>query len=266
MMTQLSDMLKLVNEERIHRKELEEKMTKTVENAIEKHALTNGHLTHQSVKNILHQHQQEVNQSLSQTTTEINDKMDHLINAMKGNGMNRIENEITNNNLNENSILIPQNNIMRNLHQWDGKFWHVPKCFQFPKDARRKKAWELLLIGQPNYKNEKGDHAPIMPFSRMLPRCLPKVISNQLKLNWRPIMNKMMEAPDLPSLNANKVNHQLLELTLNIATRYLQTKVCSYVWDKCANYDNCVSNLYTCKCLSLNCYFTNYVYLVSRGE
>ncbi len=135
MMTQLSDMLKLVNEERIHRKELEEKMTKTVENAIEKHALTNGHLTHQSVKNILHQHQQEVNQSLSQTTTEINDKMDHLINAMKGNGMNRIENEMRNNNLNENNI-IPQNNIMRNLHQWDGKFWHVPKCFQFPKDVR----------------------------------------------------------------------------------------------------------------------------------
>jgi hypothetical protein len=51
-------------------------------------------------------------------------------------------------------------------------------------------------------------------------------------------MNKMMEAPDLPSLNANQVNHQLLELTFNIATRYLQTKVCSYVWDKCANYDN----------------------------
>jgi hypothetical protein len=75
--------------------------------------------------------------------------------------MNRIENKIRNNNLNENNI-IPQNNIMRNLHQWDGKFWHVPKCFQFP----------------PNYKNEKGDHSPIMPFRRMSPTCLPKVISN----------------------------------------------------------------------------------------
>ena len=60
------------------------------------------------------------------------------------------------------------------LYHWDGCFWQVPKGFMFPSDYKRKRAWELWLIRQPNYMAENGTTGAILPYCLMSPRLLPK--------------------------------------------------------------------------------------------
>ena len=138
-----------------------------VENAIEDHALTNGQLTHQNVRNILQDHQQEVNQSLATTTNHLNSKIDYLIGAMRGNDRRGGADEVgVSTFVNFGGDNPTNTNIRRTLHPCEGKFWHVHKCFKFPKEVRRRRGWELWLVGLPNYKKENGELAPIMPFRR----------------------------------------------------------------------------------------------------
>ena len=77
-----------------------------------------------------------------------------------------------------------------------------------------------------------------MPFRHFNPRFLPKIIANQFKLSWRPIFVKMLEAAELPTLNEQCLNHQMLDLTFNIASDHLKANICSYVWERYSNFDN----------------------------
>ena len=73
----------------------------------------------------------------------------------------------------------------------------------FPKDVKRKRAWELWLIGQPNFLKEDGTNGCILPYRLMDPKLLPKQIANKLKVEWRPVFKHMEAATDLPNLNEN---------------------------------------------------------------
>ena len=118
------------------------------------------------------------------------------------------------------------------LFNRDGHFWQVPKGFRFLSDSKRKQAWELWLIGQPNYMLQDGTRGCILPYRRMNPRLLPKNIANKLTVEWRPILNYMESAPNLPDLNEAKISSQFIESSFLIATEYLKSKICSYVWQK----------------------------------
>ena len=86
------------------------------------------------------------------------------------------------------------------------------------------------LIGLPQYRKDNGELAPIMTSRLFNPRFLPKSIANQFKLSWRPIFVNTLEAAELPTLNEQCLNHQILESTFNIATDHLKANACSYVW------------------------------------
>ena len=77
-----------------------------------------------------------------------------------------------------------------------------------------------------------------MPFRLFNPQFLPKRIANQFKLSWRPIFVKMLESAELPTLNEQCLNHQMLELNFNISTDRLKANFCSYVWERYSNFDN----------------------------
>ena len=77
-----------------------------------------------------------------------------------------------------------------------------------------------------------------MPFRHFNPRFLPKIIANQFKLSWITIFVQMLEAAELPTLNEQCLNHQMLELTFNIATDHLKDNVCSYIWERSSHFDN----------------------------
>ena len=99
----------------------------------------------------------------------------------------------------------------------------------------------MWLVGIPRYRKENGELAPIMPFRLSNPGFLPKIIANQFKLSWRPIFVKTLEEAEIPTLNEQCLNHQMLELTFNIATDHLKANVCSYVWERYSNLDNLAS-------------------------
>ena len=77
-----------------------------------------------------------------------------------------------------------------------------------------------------------------MPFRLFNPQFLPKSIANQFKLSWGPIFVKMLEAAELPTLNEQCLNNQILDFTFNIDTYHLKANVCSYVWERYSNFEN----------------------------
>ena len=66
----------------------------------------------------------------------------------------------------------------------------------------------------------------------MNPRLVPKNIANKLKVEWRPILNYIESAPNLPDLNEENISSQFIESSFLTATEYLKSNVCSYVWQK----------------------------------
>jgi hypothetical protein len=243
MMTKMSELLSLLQDERANRVALEDKLVETVEKSIEKNALNNGNITHSSVSQILRKHQDDMNKKIREQSSNIDNKLNNLITAITNGTTSHNHQSIVfggEDSANENNN---NNNIQRCLYNWDGKFWHVPPNFSFPKLCTRRRAFELWLVGMPNFKKENGDKAPVMPFRRMETKFLPKALAHKLSIEWKPIMNKMMEAPNLPDQvrNANLLTPQIIEAAYGISTSFLKTSVMSYVWENEKKYKNSAS-------------------------
>lgn len=222
LITYLKDLLDLFQEERLHRRELQVNLCTAVKSAIEETALANGNITYHSITSILDNHQRKMEDALSSQNRLIDDKLMAFLSSANRAPIG------TNNSP---SPRTPTSSIYK-LFNWDGHFWQVPKGFMFPSDCKRKRAWELWLIGQPNYMLQDGTRGCILPYRRMNPRLLPKKIANKLKVEWRPILNYMESAPNLPDLNEEKISSQFIESSFLTATEYLKSNVCSYVWQK----------------------------------
>lgn len=67
----------------------------------------------------------------------LNNKIDNLLQVLQGQNEGVTQNSIINNENNQGSDFTIDKISM--LHQWDGKFWHVTKCFKFSRDVRRKR-------------------------------------------------------------------------------------------------------------------------------
>ena len=83
-----------------------------------------------------------------------------------------------------------QKGIDHTLYCYDGKFWQVPRGWQFPEKILRQTGWSLWLNGQPGI---------VRPFRLLDPPSLSpdKKLRDRLKLEWRPIFQMMEQAPDM---------------------------------------------------------------------
>ena len=83
-----------------------------------------------------------------------------------------------------------QKGIDHTLYYYDGKFWQVPRGWQFPEKILRRTGWSLWLNGQPGI---------VRPFRLLDPPSLSpdKKLRDRLKLEWRPIFQMMEQAPDM---------------------------------------------------------------------
>ena len=81
--------------------------------------------------------------SLAAQNASIEMKMGQLLACVQGNAPSPFANVGTTSESVSHSVNANNNCV----HQWDGWFWHVPKVFLFPTECRRKRAWELWLIG-----------------------------------------------------------------------------------------------------------------------
>ena len=139
MMPQVTDIMDLLQAKRNDKLNFQDRILEQVKQSIEAHAFSNGHLTHDFVLNLFQRHQANVNKTLKQQNESLNAKIDNLLLVLRGqnNGASLTNNQ--NNERTQSSVMPMQNG--RILHQWDGKFLHITKCFKFPKDVIRQRGW-----------------------------------------------------------------------------------------------------------------------------
>ena len=232
MLAKLTNLLTLFQEEKERRDEMQTSLITAVTGAIEEHAKSNGNITHHSVCAILQSHQDKIDNTLKTQSEEINNKMTSILASLQGHPPRNVPNS-------ENAMFTQHSPTTQNhLHQWGGRFYHVPEHFIFPVDCCRKRAWDMWLLGQPSYRKQNGDIAPIMPYRLLNPKYLPMKLATKLKVEWKPVLKMMSEAPDLPLMPEKIVSSEVVEESYGIATEYLKKCSVSYIWEK---YKRCDS-------------------------
>ena len=112
----------------------------------------------------------------------------------------------------------------------DGKFlynryvWDVPESFQFPSPVNRWDGWRMWLKGYV-FILPSGKTCEIKPFRYLGTEDFASATNkNDFKTGWRPIFQKMMEAPGLnvPAADAEKIDNAVLKDSFDHATTYLR--------------------------------------------
>ena len=117
-----------------------------------------------------------------------------------------------------------QKGIDHTLYYYDGKFWQVPRGWQFPEKILRRTGWSLWLNGQPGI---------VRPFRLLDPPSLSpdKKLRDRLKLEWRPIFQMMEQAPDMEiPTGSHNVTPEFVEQSFLQGTYYLKARA-GYVWE-----------------------------------
>lgn len=230
-MSMISEVFEFLKKEREERKNLEEKLRNIIESAIEKNAAENGHLTAASMRNVLTLHKKEMENHFNSTVDKKLDTLMTMLSSRAENFGTPSVNPIFQENLQQTNLL-REDTIQRGIHYWDGKYWDVPKNFDFPQ-AKLRMAFTYWIQGIPNFKDSAGNPAAVMPFKHF--KCdkgLPQKLHSKLRGSWKPIMKKLLEAPNLPELrNANHLNPDVINTTFDTAFAFLQTQI-SYVFEK----------------------------------
>lgn len=219
----LAELLILMKEERDARIEQEKKIEEWVNNAVEKNALSNGNLTFSNFSNMLKEQRDLINAELSNQKEAIDQKLDSLLSSLTQ--RRTVDNRVP---------VIPENSnmIRRNFHFWNGKYWHVPKDWDFPDKCLRRQGWDLWLKGIPSFRDKDGISAPIMPFRRFDPKFLPKKLAVKFKSEWKVVYGKMMDGVSQNIRNANVISDDDVNESFNEATLFLQNEICSFIFTK----------------------------------
>ena len=122
------------------------------------------------------------------------------------------------------------------MYCYDGRFYQVPKNFCFPTSTKRKRAWELWLLGQAGFQLEDGTPAPISPFRKLVPTLLSQKLKYKFKVEWRPILQKMSSATAMPNLDQATTTPSFCEATYVIGTNHLKESVCSFLFNQPTKY------------------------------
>lgn len=227
-------LLELVIADRTERnKQLEDLLSKvkeTVSDKIEEVAVQNGTVSRASVERILEDRLSAHNSIL---VSSFNNRIDEVLDSLRKSRVGNTDDSVPSF-TSKTSLTGHQKEVETGspyvLYTYEGKLWHVPHDFNFPPKVDRRKAWELWLCGVTDTNNNV-----IRPFRLLKPNLLPKSVKSKFKTQWQPVLIKMQEGlPEnmqLPN-NGRDVDVSLISSTFDVATNYLKTKVCSYLWEK----------------------------------
>ena len=127
------------------------------------------------------------------------------------------------------------------LYSYDGRFWDVPKNFQFPVSIKRDVGWKLWLDGMPGYSAVVSGEVieqPIKAFRKFVLSRLPKKIRDTFKLHWKPLYILMESGVVINGIIPDMPNDESVMNLYNLGTEHLQRRV-SYVFNDCKlHHDN----------------------------
>jgi hypothetical protein len=132
----------------------------------------------------------------------------------------------------EEEIVVENEAVRHRLYTYEGRFWHVPKDFEFPLGVHLDIGWKLWTCGLPSNEtvgaNNVRVQAPVRPFRILKPAMLPLEARKRFQLHWKPIFSLMEGAPDLeitPEMSSDAIS-----LSFSAGKEYLKTRV-SYIFD-----------------------------------
>ncbi|KAL7538044.1 hypothetical protein ACHAXR_008244 [Thalassiosira sp. AJA248-18] len=113
---------------------------------------------------------------------------------------------------------------------YKGTNWCVPQSFMFPSGITRLHGWRKWLQGSVHIDGVKQWR--IKPYRKLTGRDLhSKELKDDLKLNWRPIFTKMMEAPGLSiPTKQSHIDEAFVQSSYAMATEYLKSRF-SYIFE-----------------------------------
>ena len=234
MLKEVHAIKEIVEESRDEMIKFSETIANVVAEKIEQHALSQGHLTYDNVTKILQTQAAEFSAKLKEQAEIQEERHNEMMAAIGGNNANQNKNA---------SDTFVQNlkNVSSTTYSYyhNGKFHHVPINFALPtKVCFLRQAWILWLNGMPNFRNEDGTPAPVMPFRKMDVKCLPNKIATRFRVDWVPVLSKMEEAPDLPAevKNTSLANFvpfstKIIDTSFERALSFLKTQY-SYIFTK----------------------------------
>ena len=235
-MGSIQDLTSLIKQEREDRLEHYEQIKVAIAEKIEEVADENGQITRPSVIKMF-------DEFGSKFESAISSKIDSVLRAVQ-NG-NRVAGGIEKGN-EDRTERVSNTKLGPKGHLWSykGRFWSVPENFEVPKKVRRRRGWELWLQGM-----NTPDGKKVCPFREFTSQTIPPVVYKKMKIEWQPILRRMEKTPNLPALE--NVNQILVDYTFNLATDYLKSNICSFLfqnnkkrieswtlgtWSKCTQY------------------------------
>jgi hypothetical protein len=199
-----------------------------VANGFEEKALECGHMTGERMDTMLVSYHTKIEELIDKKLSDMNIPGD---NRNDGEGNEDGDDGIV---FAEGEVEVVNNQaIQHRLCAYEGRFWHVPKDFEFPVGVRLDTGWKAWVCGLPSNEtvgaNDIRMQAPVRPFRILKPAMLPPDVRKKFQLHWMPIVSLMMEAaPDSEILPA--MDTESIALSFANGKEHLKTRV-SYVFE-----------------------------------
>ena len=129
---------------------------------------------------------------------------------------------------NNNEVVTQRVQVTSNVFAYDGKFWDVPKDFEFPGKMRIKSAWNCWLVGLPNYEVDIDGvthQIPIKTFCSLKPSRLPRKLKLWIRNNLIPFTKMMEKAPDLVIDSETDITDDFVNTSFDIGIAFIKSRV-----------------------------------------
>ena len=142
-MVELKCLIEMLKLQRLEKDKEKEDLIAAVTDAVEKHAIQNGHLTHSYLTEIIAQQnieqQTRIDYFLSEREQMIETNLNNILNALWSPNLPpiRYHHEPPDCAFNVHNGTATQTFV----HTWGGKFCHVLESFMYPLKCNRKRAW-----------------------------------------------------------------------------------------------------------------------------
>jgi len=167
-------------------KAVQSSISTTINDAIEKRAVGEGHMTSARLNELLDGYHTNLQSIVS---TQLISFRTEIINNIGRPPMDYHENPNSNFHSNDDDFVTEENSTVGyQSYNYDGKLgFHVPSQFQFPEKTKIRNAWSLWWQGCTT------NQGPIRPFRLIKVEYLPKSLKSNFRINWQPILKLMTD-------------------------------------------------------------------------
>jgi hypothetical protein len=140
-------------------KEMSTTVKDAVKEGFEEKAEECGQMTGERMKTMIDEYHGQMETLINTKLTELKETFPHHNNQNDGAGNeNDVDDGIVFAEAQEDECVVNNQAIRHRLYAYDGRFWHVPKDFEFPMGVRLDTGWKLWTCGLPSNETSESKH------------------------------------------------------------------------------------------------------------